>query len=501
MKKYWCVFTCNKVWLKSAINLYNSGIAEPVLWTGDDRNYFGAKKYFGDAAVRKKDLVFYPEELKRIKYSARDYQFFISENYSRAKDRCLKMMDRLDLYGSYSRLDRDVIFNKLVLWLLKKFEDTQPDAFISSENPHSHSEYLMYEICSYKNVPTLKFNNWMPVPVLYAQNINTGNKLQIKKEIDPKISKILDDYLIDFVEKLSSKKDEDTYILPVMKIQQEQARLKNKIFKFLKVGFLMQIKEYCFQFRKYFSKTYYPINPYKFGYFSRLRIRRMREKRLLNSFRKSFVNKDLEDKFVFYALHFEPERTTTPDGNQFHDQIIALTFLRAFVPQSYKIYVKEHPSQFLVADRGSRGRSPLYYDVIQNISNLFVVNPEIKTEQYIRKSQFVATISGSAGFEASIMGKKALIFGDTWYNGCPNTFQWNEKIDFDKFINSKMSSPNEIIKFLISQKNLFTFPGLQNYSASLRFKQFLDDNIDREIFESEQLKGVEHIMKEFLKNC
>ena len=44
---------------------------------------------------------------------------FLSENYRRAKDRCLKMMDRLDLYGSFNRLDRDVIFNKLAMWTLK----------------------------------------------------------------------------------------------------------------------------------------------------------------------------------------------------------------------------------------------------------------------------------------------------------------------------------------------------------------------------------------------
>ena len=501
MKRYWCIFTCRKVWINSAINLYNSGIAVPVLWTGDDINYAEAKKHFGEAAIRKQDLVFYPEELKRVKYDAKDCEFFMSENYSRAKDKCLKMMDRLDLYGSFSRLDRDAIFNKLVIWILKKFEDTKPDALIVSENPHSHTDYLIYEICKYKNIPSLKFNNWLPIPVLYAQVLNTGKRLKVKQQIDSEISQIFNAYIIKFVDKISSMKNEGNYTLPAMKIQINQMKLIRRISYFLRYGFIKQVKEFWFQFRKYFSKTYYPINPYKLGYLTRSRIKSIRENNLIKNFKKAYLDKDLQENFVFYGLSYEPERTTNPDGNEFHDQIIALTFLRSFIPPSYKIYVKEHPTQFLNADRGSRGRSPLFYDAIQNISNLFIVNPEIETMQYIRKSQFVATISGSLGFEASIMGKKALIFGDCWYENCPNTYKWTKNIKFDDFINSNISSPEVIKQFLIEQKKLFAVPGLQNSSAMRRFKEFLDTNIDKEKFENEQLKGVIHLMKEFLKDC
>ena len=35
------------------------------------------------------------------------------------------MMDRLDLYGNFSRIDRDAMFNKLVLWLLYKFDQDE----------------------------------------------------------------------------------------------------------------------------------------------------------------------------------------------------------------------------------------------------------------------------------------------------------------------------------------------------------------------------------------
>ena len=281
MKKYWCIFTCNRVFLKSAVDLYKKGIAFPVLFTGDDVNYEEAKKYFGKNVLKTNDLVFYPEKLEKIKYSAIDCEFFLSDNYSRAKDRCLKMMDRLDLYGCFSRLDRDAIFNKLVLCLLNKFEKNPPHALIVSENPHSHTHYLMYEICSYKNIPTLKFNTWLPVPLLYSQNLKTGQRQLVDKKIDSKLSKIIDKHITIFVEELASQKDKGNFILPAMKIQLHENKLKTKIINFIKYGVISQVKEFWFQFRKYFDATYYPINPYKLSYYSRLKIRKNREKNLL----------------------------------------------------------------------------------------------------------------------------------------------------------------------------------------------------------------------------
>ena len=176
MKKYWFIPTGNKVWLEAAKNIYESKIGLPVLWVGDNKHFKAAKNYFGNAVLSSQDLVFYPERLATVSYKAKSSQFFLSDNYIRAKDRCLKMMDRLDLYGSFSRIDREVVFNKLCIWILNKFEETTPDALILVENPHSHTYYLIYEICLYQNIQIIKFNRWLNIPVMYAQNLNTGER-------------------------------------------------------------------------------------------------------------------------------------------------------------------------------------------------------------------------------------------------------------------------------------------------------------------------------------
>ena len=57
--------------------------------------------------------------------------------------------------------------------------------------------------------------------------------------------------------------------------------------------------------------------------------------------------------YVYFPLHYEPERTTNPDGGIFHDQFIALCNLRKLVPENIKILIKEHQSQFFLS-KGSR---------------------------------------------------------------------------------------------------------------------------------------------------
>ena len=70
--------------------------------------------------------------------------------------------------------------------------------------------------------------------------------------------------------------------------------------------------------------------------------------------------------------------------------------------------------------------------MIKDINNVFLV--DIKTDNFLltKKSLFVSTITGTAAREAAIMGKKALIFGDAWFNECPNVFRWNSKLTFEK---------------------------------------------------------------------
>ena len=76
MKRYCYIPTGNEVWFHVAVNLYNAGIAEPVLWNGDDRHFKRAKEVFGEAVVSRLEIVFYAERITGIDYSGEYADFF-----------------------------------------------------------------------------------------------------------------------------------------------------------------------------------------------------------------------------------------------------------------------------------------------------------------------------------------------------------------------------------------------------------------------------------------
>ena len=77
MKKYFFIPTGNQVWIDVAIDLYKRGVAEPVLWIGDDIHYAKARNFFGQAVVSRQEFIFYPERIRDIDYNGEYVDFVI----------------------------------------------------------------------------------------------------------------------------------------------------------------------------------------------------------------------------------------------------------------------------------------------------------------------------------------------------------------------------------------------------------------------------------------
>lgn len=485
--------TGNEVWLKVALELYEKNIAKPVMWLGDDRNFEKAREVFGEDVCSMLEFVHYQERINNFQYDSENIEFFSSENYLRAKDRCIKMMDRLDLFGSFARQDREIIFNKLAIWILKKIEDSKPDALVMAEMAHSHAQYLVYEICQFKDIKIVKFNNLMLAPLLYLQDLKTGVRLKKDFDIDLSLSEKLKDNIKKYVKNVTEV-DSKVFELDYMKKQKASIKPINKVNTFLKSGWKELIKEIVFQYKVAFKDEYYPYNPYKFGPITRHKIKKLRKKNLFKEQNKNKDNFLLKDKYAFFGLHFEPERTTNPDGGRFHDQALAIISLRKFLPKDFKILVKEHPSQFYHQDRGSRGRSPLFYNFIKNIKEVSFLGSEENTRDLINNAELVATISGSVALEAALLKKQSIIFGDSWFNNCPNVTTWHENLNYETFSNNNIYGKKDILDFLLKELDNYCVPGFQNISAQKTYSEFLDDN-----FLNQEQKGVFKLLELFFK--
>lgn len=130
---------------------------------------------------------------------------------------------------------------------------------------------------------------------------------------------------------------------------------------------------------------------------------------------------DFSQNYVYVPLHFQPEMTTQAQCNQiFLNQALAIEKLATMLPSDWKIYVKENPIQYETC------RSEAFYKRLKAIPNLHIVPVTTNTFQLGQRSQFVMTITGTAGWEALKNTKPVLIFGNTWYEGLPGVFKYQE---------------------------------------------------------------------------
>lgn len=137
---------------------------------------------------------------------------------------------------------------------------------------------------------------------------------------------------------------------------------------------------------------------------------------------------DLARPFVYVPLHLQPEMTTSALGGPFKDQALAIEALARMLPPEVAILVKENPKQ------GAYMRGPLFFHRMRRIPNLTFVPSHTSTHELTARCLFVATISGTAGWEAIRKGKPALVFGPTWYADLPGVVRWRDDLTLEAIL-------------------------------------------------------------------
>ena len=97
--------------------------------------------------------------------------------------------------------------------------------------------------------------------------------------------------------------------------------------------------------------------------------------------------------------------------------------------------------------------------------------------------------------ESAIIGKPALTFGSTWYDGCPNIYNWHNNISYDDIVEAEIKNTDSIVDFLIELKNKFFIPAYMNFGQQLMFPEYNVEN-----FNKLQNDNLYKLMKYFLKN-
>lgn len=114
-------------------------------------------------------------------------------------------------------------------------------------------------------------------------------------------------------------------------------------------------------------------------------------------------------RFIYYPLHFDPEASTMVFAPFHTDQINVVESLAKATPPSMKIVVKEHLPMVGLRPAG-------FYDRLRRIPGVVLASPVCDTFDLIRRAEVTVAITGTAAWEALLLGKPAITLGETPFN-------------------------------------------------------------------------------------
>lgn len=126
---------------------------------------------------------------------------------------------------------------------------------------------------------------------------------------------------------------------------------------------------------------------------------------------KYFKEPCKDDKYIYMPLHLIPESTTFVKSPYYIDELNNIKQISKSLPINWKLYVKEHQSML--------GERPLkFYKSVNLLPNAKMVSLNYYTDPkpWIENAEGVITITGTTAYEAALMGKSSIIFGNVFFD-------------------------------------------------------------------------------------
>ena len=156
---------------------------------------------------------------------------------------------------------------------------------------------------------------------------------------------------------------------------------------------------------------------------------------------KSRLDELIQEPYVYFPLHAQPEMSTSAIGGIYSDQMLALERLSTCLPSNWNILVKENPVQTYWQ------RDETFFRRVKGLRNVFFVPLETNTFYLTANSKLVSTITGTAGWEAIKGGKPTLVFGQSWYTSLPGVFRYEPGIDLEQIADYNIDHDNLKFEF------------------------------------------------------
>lgn len=295
--------------------------------------------------------------------------------------------------------------------------DKRPVFIFFQACPHDLVGWVFGNVAELMRIPVYMCNQSLfPWRSLLLKGVNSEKIIHMKKEDS------YDKYIVGYINTLS-KKYKDA--IPSYEKERLQKR-NNKVW-----SWSTEIKA-C-------------INNFRCMYF-------LPFKRLLYlKYTSLAVPADYKKKYIVLFLHFQPERTTLPEGEFFEQQWHVIKTIQMALPDNYYLYVKEHPSIFLYEGFDNRYRNLDFYSNIVSLPRTQLVPLMEDSFALIDNSLCVATVTGTVGSQSLIRGKAVLAFGYAAYRDNKYVYHIENVSDVQRAIEAiEKISNTDILKYMES---------------------------------------------------
>lgn len=439
------------VWVDVAKILFKENEIEPCYWTGD-----WIEKAVREAFPR---VVFHkngnalrgipPPELAGTASRAIDQALL--RNLAYDESIVLKMMERI----YYPRpipdyQERINFYHSLLGFWTAVLDRYQPDYFISPSSPHLIYDYVLYALCQQRGIRTVTFYSTSLGLMYPVQKFDEGSpSLQrvykgLQKEWDgtPFRVSAASEKLLQIVRN-SYEVAMPSYTKEVI---QEYGQVSGRLARSANAGpesgvgvesrlpsasdgygkriyayFMSHLGQIYRRMHK--QQTMLPaIDQDVLEHEKSLEIARSRLDLLLAKYQALTKPVELHFPYIFAALSYQPENTTSPEGGMFVHQHLMVDVLSKAAPAGWFVYVKEHMAQFIPSRRGDLSRHPSFYEKMASWPNVRLVSASHSPFALVDHAKAIATVTGTVGWEALVRGKPVLTFGYPWYMGCEGVF-------------------------------------------------------------------------------
>ncbi|MFT7036952.1 MAG: hypothetical protein ACJA2S_005493 [Cyclobacteriaceae bacterium] len=368
-----------------------------------------------------KSLKFQQEqELKQQNYHA--LLVFVFNDYN-----LWHILERKESFESL--YDSDILVERLVVFAQSFLMQNEIDRVVIFETPHAPFEYVFCRVAEFLEIEVnIIKQSAVPWRSLITKGIQGNDPIKLPfEERRGNEKKLLKDYLLTKTTSYESAiptYEKERYVKFNGKIWSWKVEL-NKVLinrdKNIAISFLESRSKYK-SYKRYVEQE----SPY-----------------------------DFNKRNVVFFLHYQPERTTLPEGGIYNQQFLAIQQLRQIVPNDITIYVKEHPSTYRNFFKYNT-RTKKFYETISALANVKLVSMETNTFELIDHSLFVATITGTVAIEAVCRGRVAVYFGNSMYQNLPGTIHFNE------LLGSAL-----LVEEVIHKKHKFEFSKVEEYFYQL----------------------------------